>query len=225
MSDTITAIKAVEATGMELAVSARAIQIADSDSYQAGAAMLRTLKQYLAKVAEVLDPIIKAAHAAHKVAVEQKRTLEVPALDAERILKGRMEAWDRAERDRLQAEQARLAAEAQEEARLAALVAAETQGDEEAVATIAANEAAPSIAFAPPIQEPPKAEGVSYRVIYSAKVVNLPALIQAVAQGKVPEKVLKADQSVLDQMARALKESFNLPGVEVMTTRSMAVRT
>ncbi len=214
---TTTAMASLETAARDLA--GRDIPVTDLASYQHAGEVRGLVKQYLRRVAEVLDPIIRAAFAAHKVAVEQKKKLEAPALEVERALKGRMEAWDQAERERLRTEQARAAAAAREEAQAAAFLAAEQRGDEAAMPAIAADLPASVAVFTPPPPPAPRAEGIYYRVTWTAEVTDLMALVQAVALGQAPLKVLQADQGVLNGMARALKESLALPGVHSVARR------
>lgn len=214
----------LEAEGLSLIQSARQFQVRDADSYQEGGIITRNLARFIKAWDAFMDPMVDAATATLKTIRSQRDKIRVPAVEAKKEIGGRMEAWDRAERERIRSEQARLAAEAQEEARLGALVAAETRGDEGAVATIAADDASAAIVFAPPAPEPPKVEGISYQVRWSAEVIDLAALVRAVAAGQAPLKVLKANEVVLNGMASALKEAFVLPGVRAVSKRSQSTR-
>ena len=70
----------------------------------------------------------------------------------------------------------------------------------------------------------PKVSGISTRVSYRAEVTELAALIQAVAEGKAPANCLQADMTVLNGLARTLKESLNYPGVKVIREEAIASR-
>jgi hypothetical protein len=73
---------------------------------------------------------------------------------------------------------------------------------------------------AAPLMQP---AGISARVTYAAVVTDLPALVQAVAQGRAPAACLQADQRVLTAHARAAKRTGTLyPGVEVHAERGLA---
>ena len=61
----------------------------------------------------------------------------------------------------------------------------------------------------------PKGFGGATQRRWKARVVDLPALIKAVAAGTVPAAVLQANDVVLGAQARALKAECKYPGVEV----------
>lgn len=220
---TTTSLEQIKTTGTQLFDTAAAVKIVSIATYQRAGAVVQDLLAYIRAVDDFMDPIVRAADLSLKTARSQRDSLRNPALELKRTLGSDMEAWDRAERDRLRREQDRLAHEAQAEAQAAALLAADARDDEGAVAAIAAAEA-PIVAFAPPPPEPPKADGVSYRVTWSAEVTDLLALVQAVAAGQVPLKVLQPDSTVLNTMARALKESLALPGVKAVARREPTFR-
>lgn len=218
------AIVKLETEGLSLIQSARQLQIRDAESYQEGSVLVRNLARFIKAWDDLLDPVVRSIDASLKVARGQRDKIRVPAVEMKREIGARMETWDRAERDYLQAEQARLTAEAQEKAQLEALIAAESRGDEAAVVIIASDDTPAAMVFSPPVQEPPKAEGISYRDIWSAHVTNLSVLIQAVASGQAPRNTVMENQKVLDGLARTLKEAFSLPGVEVKKQRVPSVR-
>ena len=219
------AIQKLETEGLTLIQSAREFQVRDAETYQEAGGLVQNLTRFLRAWEVFFQPILDSAKVALDTARQQRDKVFVPATDIKRTLGGRMEAWDRAERDRIETERQRLAAEAQEEARLAALVTADSQGDESTVAVIAADESVPVAAFIPPAREIPRAAGISYKTSWSAEVTDLLALVQAVAQGHAPLKTVKADEVVLNQLARSLRESFSLPGVRAVSRRDQSVKT
>ena len=233
--DVIAQQKELESQGTGLVVQARALAVTDQPSFEAAAAMLRTVKAYLARVAAVLEPIIRAAHAAHKVAVDQKKALEAPALKAEAALKNSMAAYEQeVERQRREAEaQARrerewLEAEAKaksEEAALAAALGKEAEGDHEGAQAVAVAAPEPVATFVPPVAvETPKAEGISFRSVYRVEVWDFRALVKAVASNGLPLAVLKPDQSALDGYARSMKGAVEIPGCRVVAERVVSAR-
>lgn len=70
----------------------------------------------------------------------------------------------------------------------------------------------------------PAVKGVSKRKTYSANVVDLMALVKAVAAGQQPIECLQANQTFLNQQAKAFKENLNIPGVELDGKTSRAMR-
>ena len=80
---------------------------------------------------------------------------------------------------------------------------------------------APAPVFAPPavVVEVPKVAGISFRVDWSAEVTDLSQLVLAVAEQRQSIGLLLPNQTALNQMARALKGSMRVPGVEAVSKR------
>ena len=249
-ADVVTQQRELEHQGTALVVQARALAVTDQPSFEVAAGMLRTVKTYLARVAAVLDPVIRAAHVAHKVAVDQKKILDAPALKAEGVLKASMAAYEQeigrqrreaeaqaqqelARREaeaQAQQELARREAEAQamaEEAALAQALAREAEGDHEGAQTVMVipMPPAPVATFVPPVVvEAPKAEGISFRTIYRVEVDNFMALVMAVAANGLPLAVLKPDQTALDGYARSMMGAVEIPGCRMVAERVVVAR-
>ena len=222
MSDVI---QKLETEGLSLIQSARAFQVRDAETYQEAGVVVQNVTRFLRAWEAFFKPILESQKIALETSRSQRDKIAVPATEVKRALGGRMEVWDRAERDRIEAEQKQFAEHAQEEARLGALVAADAQGDEATVSAIAANEQTPVAVFLPPAPEMLKVEGISYRDIWSGEVTDLMQLVQAVAQGRAPLKTVKADQVVINGLAGSLKEALNLPGVRAVSRRVQSVKT
>ncbi len=78
------------------------------------------------------------------------------------------------------------------------------------------NQQAASV-VAPVVQvDVPKVAGLTSRKNYKAKVTDLMALVKAVAEGKAPLAYVLPNESVLDKMAKALKQQMSIPGVELI---------
>lgn len=67
----------------------------------------------------------------------------------------------------------------------------------------------------PATVEPPKASG--RRETWSAEVVDFAALVHAVAAGRVPLTVLKPHQPALNELARAYRQTLDVPGVRAVS--------
>ena len=215
--------------GESLAVEAGVLVIVDQPSFERASGMLRVVKDYLKKVEMLCEPVIRAAHSAHKAAVEQKRQLEEPALRAERAIKSVLTAYEQ-EQSRIRRD-AELVAERErhrleEDARLQAALEAEARGDAAVAENILVAPHPPIPVFSPPaiVLETPKAEGVSFRSQYRAEVTDLPLLIKAVAAGEAPIGALLPNLPMLNQMARAMKSELRIPGVRLIEERIAAVR-
>ena len=66
---------------------------------------------------------------------------------------------------------------------------------------------------------PAKAEGTHYKDQWRAEVVDLKALIDAVAAGRSPEMFILANQSALDKQAKATKDLMPVAGVKFWNDR------
>lgn len=229
MTGTLVAEQELKTTAAGLAEQATALRVVDEPTFQRAGTMLRAIKTYLARVGEVLNPIIQAAHKAHQEALTQKKRLEEPALVAERSLKASMGTYQTEQERLARAAEATAALERQrleDEAKLQAALNAEARGDGQGAERIleAATPPAPIIVPAAVTPPPPKAEGVSFRKTYRAEVTDLRALVEAVAKGQVPLAYVEANLSALNQAARALKEELAVPGVRVIDERGVAAR-
>lgn len=202
---------------------AREVSIATEADYEAAAELLTAIKALRGKIAESYDPIIKAAHRAHKEAVSAKKKVEEPLAEAEREIKGRMAAWYEEQERQRREEQRRLEEEArrrEEDERLAEAEALEAAGDSDG-AERALSEESPVLATAP-APPPPRAKGVAMRETWSAEVVDLMALVRAVADGTAPATLVQANTTALNGMARSLRGDMKVPGVRVRKTMNVA---
>lgn len=157
-----------------LVAEAGAIRITDETTMNAAGEFLRLrVKAILRQADEAFDPIIAAAHATHRTAIEQKKAITAPLLAAEVALKRAI--GDYSIRVRQAAEIERRQAEA------AARVAAETARIEEAMALEKAGHAQAAVARieAPievaPVRLPPAPavpKGVSTRMVWKFRVVD-----------------------------------------------------
>src|SRR5262249_33678901 len=86
--------------------TASRIVIKNDQGYVEAGEFLLTVKGLLKEVEDTFEPIIKAAHKAHKEAVAQKRKFSDPLEEAERLVKAKIGMW---------VEQQRLAAQREEE--------------------------------------------------------------------------------------------------------------
>ena len=219
----------LKTAGQDLVRQATAMAIADEAGFQRAGLMLRATKEFLRRVEEVFGPIVKKAHETWREAIEQKKKIEAPALEAEQALKTGMGRWEETQRRLAQAAEAKAAVERErleDEARLAAAIEAEVRGDIEQATRVMTAPTPPMPLIVPPAiaPPPPKAEGITFRTTYRAEVVDLKALVQAVAGGQVPLAYVEANQSALNQAARALKEELAVPGVRVIAERGATVR-
>ncbi|MCR4341908.1 MAG: hypothetical protein NUW01_18685 [Gemmatimonadaceae bacterium] len=147
------------------------------------------------------------------------RPIEEQLADAEQHVKGAMLAFHRQEQRRLDAERA--AAEA-ERRRLEAEASKAAQEGRLADAAAAAEE---SFAVPEPPRAPVRAAGTGVLTTWHAEVVDIQALLLAVATGEAPIGLVKADEQALNALARATKiEGIGVPGVRFYKQDSMRGR-
>jgi len=219
MSDTAE----LEVKAQSLEGEARALVIVNQADYLAADRFGRAAKALLAEIDAAFDPIIEAAHKSHKTAIEQKKKQAAPVEAVKKIVADKMGAWYRAEQARAAEERRKAEAEARrvaEEEALARALELEAQGMPEAA----------DVALAEPVvervhvEEAPKIEGVSYRETWSAEVLDFPALVRAVAEGKASYAYLLPNDTALNAQARIEKSALNIPGVKARAETVQARR-
>jgi len=205
----------LEQKGLSVVEQAYPLLITNTTSYEAATSLLLSVKELLKEVANTFNPIIDKQYAAHREALAQKKRHEDPLLRAEAILKPRIAQYLHEQ------EQQRLAIErkAKEDAQLQEAVDAEARGDQ-AGADAAIN--GQGIVNVSVPSSTPKVAGISTRELWSVEVTDKVALIKAVAAGLAPVNILDVNQTVANQMARALKTSLKYPGLKAVCTKTVA---
>ena len=204
--------------------AAQNFKITTAPQYEEAGEKLKGIMALKKKIAETFDPHIKRAFEAHRSLVAEKKTHETPLQTAEALLKRAMLGYSLAEEQKRREAEARAQEEARKErekleARAAKAAAA---GKEEKAAALAT---AASAVVAPIIQPTtPKLAGISTRTTYRAEVVDLMELVKAVAAGTVPLLALQANQTFLNNQARAMKETLAYPGVKAVQETGLASR-
>jgi hypothetical protein len=195
---------------------AEMVNIIDQQSYNFAANLLTEgIKPWRKAWENYWDEVKKPMRAAMNAVQGKFRERDDVVASAEITVKAAIARWHVSQQV-LQEERQRAAqaeAERQErEAREAAAIAAEIDGDLETAEVI---QAAPVLAVAPPVEPTyQKASGITKRDNWKARVVNLKALAKAVASGKMPVDYILPNQSVLDARAKADKSLLQIPGVQ-----------
>ena len=225
MTDTaLIPIAALESQAMTWPQTAILTQVVDPESAAAVSSLLAGIKALRQEIAASTDPVIRAAHAAHKAAVKQKSDLEAPLIQAETILKTKVGAFA-AEQQRKAREAAALAEAIAREAREKAEKEArelEVMGAPELADAVLIESA---VTAAPPIAAPPiKIAGLSLGETWTFEITDLPALVAAVASGAAPLAFLHANEIVIGQMARAVKDTVRYPGIRIYSKPRVGTR-
>lgn len=190
--------------------AARSLRVVDDATYRQASELLLAVGSTRREIDATFDPVIDAAHKAHKAALAAKKKHADPVEAAERVIKGKIADYILAEERRRREEEARLQAEArtrEEDARLLEAAALEEAGENDlAEAVISAPITVAPVVLPPP----PRVSGVSTRTAWGYRIVN-PALI--------PKEYMIPDTVMIGGVVRALKGQTSIPGIEVFEER------
>ena len=204
-----------------LAVQLKAFPaIKTADEYTRAGALLITGRGVLKQLDDAYDDIIKKAHEAHKTAVAKKASYADPIKGGTKFLEGLMDEYDAGQERKRLAEERRLqeeARKAEEERRLQEAVELEQSGNkQESEELISAPVEAPVVILS---KTTPKVVGLSFQTRWDAEVIDFPALVKAVAEGKVSINALLPDQTFLRKQAESLRDTLRIPGVRAYSRR------
>ena len=236
----------IQVSAIELRANELVIQT-DDDVQRAGSE-LQLFKALKKQIDETFDPIIKAARDATDAARQQKAKHWDPVKRAEDMYRDKSRLYleakaeqsrlekEKIERQRREEEQARRKEDARiakiesdtraAEARALAKAASSNREKErlrkeaERIKRESAEEAelarqAPVIIEEAVVVEAPRVKGLSLVKRWKHRVVNVKL---------IPREYMKPDDVKIRQVARAMKENTNIPGVEVYSDTSTSVR-
>lgn len=193
--------------------AAQALAVTNPGEYLAATNFLVQIAGQKKKVNTTLDPVVKAAHTAHKEAVAMKAQFTGPLEEAERTVKGKISTYQREEDEKRQAEirrqQEEARAKAEEEAMQAALSAPDP-GTASEILDAAIEAPAPRV-FVPPTV--PAVSGVSTRKVWQFEVVDT---------SKVPAEFWILDTPAIGRAVRG--GARDIPGVRIYSEDSVSVR-
>lgn len=207
---------------------AQALKVTSPQTRVQAVDFLKGIKALRTEAEEHHRPIIDAAHKTHKAACDALNRIDKPLADAERIVKGQVGGYDM-EQDRIRREAERAAQEAaRRQAEEEALALAQRAIDEgatqaEAEAVLVEEMSAPLVVAPPPPLVENKS-GVGTRYNYRVNVQSFAQLVKFVAENPMFINLLKPDESALGALARAQKESFAIPGCQLIKEPVVSVR-
>ena len=212
----MTPVRELESKALTLAEEARILAVTDQPSYELAAERLLAVAALRREIEQHHEPIKRAAHTAwQQVLAAEKRLLD-PVADAERVYKSAIAAYEAGQR-RIEAE-ARIKAEAEarrvaEEQREREIEQAEAEGAD--LAEVTAMLAAPLSAIRPQGQQPAfqSARGISTTTNWKGEVISFDALVNAVAAGKASSSLVMANETAINQLARATRGTLEVPGI------------
>ena len=215
MMPAMTPVRDLETRALTLADQARRLKIADQQSYALAAERLLGVADLRREIVAHHAPLKKAAHEAWQQVVAAEKRLLDPVTAAERIYKAGIAAYEAEQRRLDAAARAKAEAEARdlaEEQRERELEQAEAEGAD--VEEITAMINAPLV-VAPPQAQPAfqHAKGVTVAANWKGEVVSLEVLVKAIAAGKANINLVMANETAINQLARATRGTLAVPGI------------
>jgi hypothetical protein len=216
--------KEIEAKVIDIKAKADAIAVVDQASYDAAQALNKAAYDEKKAFHVWFDPIDDASKKSRQAVIAQGKKIDEPLDYVIKATGSKAATWMRQEQARIADEKRKAEEAARKIAEEEAIAAAEKLAAEGMTAAADAVLAAPVVTPKIVIEQPTKAEGVSYRETFSAEVVDLMTLVKAVAEGKAPICYLAADLVALNGWARATKGTASIPGVKVVSNTIQARR-
>lgn len=215
-------------SALTVSEQAKAIVITTAADYTRAAEMLKAVVDMRRSVEDTFKPMKDAAHKAHKAVCEQETKILAPVIEAERYLRSGIGAHQaeearqrRAEEERIRLQNQRQAeADAQrrsEDAALEDAAVAHQNGDSELAEQILSSPLPMTPAKVAPVVLPssvPKVAGVSARAVWKWRITDA---------NLIPRQYLIPDEAAIGQVARALKDRANIPGVEIYNEAAVTV--
>lgn len=205
------AVNQLEAESQQVAtllIRVSTVTVTDAASNVEAARMLSLVKGRAKEIDTLRRSMTRPLDDSKKRIMDMFRPVEQDLADAEQHVKGVMLEWDRAERQRLDQERAAAAAERQ---RLADEAMRAARQGRYAEAKVAAED---SLVVPEPPKIPPKVHGTAVVYTWHAEVVDMEALVLAIATGDAPISLIQVNQRALTALARGTKqEGEMLPGV------------
>jgi hypothetical protein len=228
--------RAITEPASTIMAAARACKVVNAEGYEQAGDQLKQVKA-AQKALEVkkrtlLDPVNATLKAIRNLFAGPELELDT----AEGLFKRSMLSYSE-EQDRIRREEQRKADEAAERERKrlekeaaeaeAKAKAAREAGDirkaEKLEAKADQRTDAAAATVAPIVQrESPRVGGISERENWYCIVTDLKALVQAIAEGKVPISAVEPNMKVLNAQAKSLKRELAWPGVRAAVDKIMA---
>lgn len=213
---------ATQVTDIEL--RAECLIVADDNQYAEAGEFGVLLKNKMAEVTEFFAPMKKAAHNAHKQVCDREKQMLAPLKNAESILKKSMGAYALKKEQECRAAEEAVRRLAQEEAnrKLEAAIAAEQNGDVDALKAAMLDAEIADTASRTVIVEndTPKAKGVSMQKDWEIIDVDLSKVPDSIA-GVVIRPV---DTAAVMKLIRASKGAIQIEGITYRETAKMSFR-
>lgn len=211
----------VETKALSIVDRAKMVVVTDPETYTAAGILWKQIKDMMKEVSDTFNPIIEAAHASHKKALEQKAKYYAPLEQAYKSVKKLMSDYDMEQERIRQAEQRRLeeiARKEEEERRLMEAIVAEEElkargaTKEEAAQEAAAIMEEPVIVAPITVQkEVPKLKGGPvFQTRWNFEIIDVDL---------IPREYMQPDLVAIGGVVRSLGERAKIPGIKVFPKR------
>jgi len=198
-----------------IVAQARALKVTDQPSYDVATERLLAVADLRREIVAHHEPIKRSAHAAWQQVIAAEKKLLDPVAEAERLYKAAIAAYETEQRRLAEEARARAEAEARrlaEEQRERDLEQAEAQGaDAEEIQAMCD---APLVVEHAPVETTfQPARGVSVASTWKGDVTSLETLVRAIAAGKANISLVMANETAINQLARATRGTLQVPGI------------
>lgn len=210
---------------------ARAISIKTPEDYKAVSDQVRLVKVLQGDADSTFDPTIKKYFEPYKFWLGIKKRIVERLELIEKVGKRAMITWNDEQEKIRKEEEARRQREAlgQEEKKKGQLLVraekADARGDTVKAEGLRAASDQVVVPTAPVESAIPVIQGQSIRDNWVGEVVDLAALVKAIAEGRASIGFLKVDQVAVNKQAKATKDTFKIDGVRFWNDKTMAVST
>ena len=210
----------LERMGALMMRNAERLTIQTNEDFERGNTLLKDIKGKIKAVKDYWKEPKAAAQAAHKQLVARESAMLKPLESAENTIKRMMLDYTKAQEKAVrEAEEAARREREAESKRLEAIAAqAEAEGDEDTAEIM--RDMAEAVPAAEVAQTMPKAQGVSVRKVWKARVTN-EKLVPAYFDGY---KLRDINMTALNSLARWKEGQLEIPGVEFYQESTMSVR-
>jgi hypothetical protein len=205
--------------------AAKQYEVKDVASHEQALTIIKRFRNGERGIEEHFARAKKAASDAHKELVRSIAALVGPIAEARSIMDHKADEYEKEEQRKADEEARRLQEKArkeEEDRKLAEAQAAQDAGDKALAEEIMSEPVTvPVVIVAPAVAE---VAGVSTRILWSAEVFDLMALVRFVAANPQWEHLLEPNVPNLNRLAVAQHEAMKTPGVRAVSTTSRSTR-
>jgi len=214
-------IEQAKSVNQSLIAYANEVQIIDTASRIQVEEFVQRVAEAEKRWDDLTGPAKKKAYESYQEALRLHDDPIKELSGARKVAKQKCIKWD-TEQERIRREEERKLQEearrqAEEEALAMAQQAADSGDVDLAEAILEAPVPVPPVRIAP--TSPPPSRLTSGRSMWKAEVVDIMALVKAVAAGTQPITLIMANEPALNGLARSLKSGMNVPGVRAVETK------